>query len=190
MGVSPNVMQILQEISDNLANMLAALASEPLQKGADIATSKAHVTYIFPGLLKEEDGTERAVTLLENRYLLAASGTTGRRTWEAAIHLARYLSSDTGLRHVHGKRVMELGAGTGLVSILAVKHLNAERGWATDGSDEVVDALTENALLNGVSLDALSTVKLSWGQDDQTLEASRIDTVIGADIVGEPTTQA
>ena len=112
--------------------------------------------------------------------MVVAVGTTGLRTWEAALHLGQYLCTDPSL--VGGKRVLELGAGTGYLSILCARQLGAAHVVATDGSDEVVVALAENFALNGLQEgpDArLSAAELRWGQE---LMDADVDVVLGADI--------
>lgn len=105
---------------------------------------------------------ERSITLLESHSIISVAGNTGQRTWEAALHLAAFLVSeeinDTEVsnsmtavgEYVWGKHILELGAGTGLVSILCVKYLGARLAVATDGDEGIVDALKTNILLNGL----------------------------------------
>lgn len=88
------------------------------------------------------------------------------------------------------KNVLELGAGTGFVSILAAKHLSARHVIVTDGDEGVVEALKENFFLNG--LDDERTVNASvlrWGRGlrgtwlEEDCESWPYDLVVGADIV-------
>jgi hypothetical protein len=44
-------------------------------------------------------------------------GDTGRSVWDAAVVLAKHLESNKDI--VHGKRILELGAGTGLAGLAA-----------------------------------------------------------------------
>jgi predicted nicotinamide N-methyase len=139
---------------------------------------RSHVTYSFP---------QASVTLLENRGVLSAAGTTGLRTWDAAMHLAAYLSGE-GQGHVRGRRVLELGAGTGLVSLVCAKTLGAEMVAATDGSAEVVEALRDNIFVNGLQeQDGISAAVLRWGRWPEVdgLGPEDFDTVLGADIVSD-----
>ena len=61
-----------------------------------------------------------------------------------------YLFSEVGRSYVSRTPVLELGAGTGLISILCANYLNASSVLATDGSAEVVDELKSNLQLNGL----------------------------------------
>ena len=55
------------------------------------------------------------------RCRIAAAGTMGLRTWEAALHLGQYLCTNPEL--VRNKRVLELGTWTGYLAILCRPRL-------------------------------------------------------------------
>lgn len=110
-------------------------------------------------------GTWRPVTLLESRSLVSGSRQTGHRTWEGALHLASYLlhtqrqqqqqgqpspGQGPGPVGVAGRAVLELGAGTGFLSIMCARYLSAASVAATDGDPAVVRALRRNLRLNGL----------------------------------------
>lgn len=133
------------------------------------------------------------IDILENRLLIAAGGTTGLRTWEAALHLGQFLCANGSL--AAGKRVLELGAGTGYLSIVCAKCLGAAHVTASDGSEEVVDNLSDNFALNetpwsyNASPDAVISPKLlKWGhalvgtEEAEWNGGREVDLVIGADI--------
>ena len=141
-----------------------------------------------------------SVTLLESPSLLAAERVTGLRTWEAALYLGTYLDSPAGRPWVQGRNILELGAGTGLVSLLCAKHLGARFVMATDGSNEVVHNLEANLGFNGLAGSSkIKTGLLKWGHalvgeildavtdwdDHEPREAFKYDLVIGADVVSE-----
>lgn len=127
---------------------------------------------------------------------------TGFRTWEGCMHLATYLLTPPGQQHIQGKRVLELGAGTGFLSILCDKHLGAKHVLATDGDEQVVEALRENVSLNlskaqdgsetGSTQDGRLPVDarvLRWGEDlagtwiEAGFSHEKYHVVLGADIV-------
>ena len=184
-----------QELSDNLMSSLASLIGANLPSETASAQEKAYVTYAFPQYSTDKsDSTERSVTLLESRSVISSLGTTGLRTWEAALHLGAFLASERGLGMVRGKKVFELGAGTGMLSILCAKHLEVSGMVATDGDEGVVDAIKTNSFLNG--LDAANppqttvrTAALRWGwpinadtfSEDYGMDVP--DVVVGADVV-------
>jgi len=74
----------------------------------------------------------------------------GTRVWDCAVVLGRHLAS-FGPGHWRGEEVLELGAGTGIDSIL-LSRLGA-RVHATEYTDTVVDWLRECCRLNGVLCD-------------------------------------
>lgn len=160
--------------------------AQPLPSASAAAQQKSYVTYTVPKL-----GSNVAeVTLLEAPSLLASTGTTGFRTWEAALFLGAYLASEDGKCLVLGKSVIELGAGTGFLSILCAKHLLARHVLATDGSREVITELETNLDLNKLKESKnIKTAVLQWGHAliNSPADCRRIDQsydlVIGADVV-------
>ena len=171
--------------------------SEPQLTGSDLAQRKSFVTYTAPHDLAVASAP--SVTLLESPALLAASGTTGLRTWEAALFLGSFLDAPAGRPLVKGRNVLELGAGTGFVSMFAAKHLDAHFVMATDGSGEVVDGLGANMELNGLADDTkVDTAVLRWGhalvgdvlcpahapEPAGTSGHFHYDLILGADVVG------
>ena len=88
--------------------------------------------------------------------------------------------------------MIELGAGTGFLSILCAKHLNARYVLTTDGSREVVTELKANLELNKLEEgELIKSAVLEWGHSliggpaDCRGAGSPYDLVIGADVVGE-----
>ncbi|KAI9810229.1 MAG: hypothetical protein M1827_006363 [Pycnora praestabilis] len=177
------------EVSDDLMSCLAELLASSLPPEAISAQQKSYITYTMPTPLDTTCEETRAVILLEARSVIAASGTTGLRTWEAALHLGTYLSSAAGVHHIKGKSVLELGAGTGFLSILCAKHLEAVQTVGTDGDDGVVEDMGTNASLNGLDgVTPMSITVLRWGW---TLMGTKVeergagfpfDVVLGADV--------
>ena len=161
---------------------------QPLPSAIVAAQQKSYVTYTAP--ISGRDAAQ--VTLLEAPSLLASSGTTGFRTWEAALFLGAYLSSPEGNHFVSGKSILELGAGTGFLSIFCVKHLGAQRVLATDGSQMVISDLQSNLHLNGLEgSEVIQTTILQWGHAliggnaDGRKDGRSYDLVLGADVVSE-----
>lgn len=92
----------------------------------------------------------------ENPRLLSNEGTTGHRTWEASVYLCQYLFKQKWLPQV--SNVLELGAGTGLVSTALA--IAGHRVISTDGDPNIVAQLDKTFQLNEV--DVQSQV-LEWG---------------------------
>lgn len=126
------------------------------------------------------------MTILEARSVISAQGTTGLRTWEAALHLTKYLALNGGAL-IRGKNVLELGAGTGLVSLFVAKYLKPSHVAVTDGDEAVVDSISTNMYLNGLEGSRqMSSLVLRWGRmlsDTQFAAEEPFDVVLGADIV-------
>jgi predicted nicotinamide N-methyase len=168
-------------------NRLSPLLASSVPSEAISAQQKSYVTYTLSSLPSQDQATP-TITLLEARNLVAASGTTGLRTWEAALHLGNYLCANQD-RLIRGKSILELGAGTGYVSILCAKHLQATHTIATDGSDDVVASLSTNFYLNDLQDSTLIEGKeLKWGQaliggeHPEWNGGRKIDVVLGADL--------
>ncbi|PFH59376.1 hypothetical protein XA68_12461 [Ophiocordyceps unilateralis] len=171
-------------VSDHLMAALSTLLGAALPPEVASAQERFRVRY-HVSLLRRHDEMaawdEPAITLLESPSLLSAAGTTGFRTWEAALHLGQYLCLHPDI--VANKRVLELGAGTGYVSILCAKLLSCAHVVASDGSDEVVSRLADNFALNQVEDSShLRAVRLRWGEDAQ-LGNCPPDVVVGADVI-------
>jgi len=174
-------------LNDDLYEALSLLLSSSIPSDLDAAQEQSYVTYNL-SLLAKDVSKPPAITLRESRNLLAASGTTGLRTWEAALHFGNYLITNASII-VDGKSVLELGAGTGYLSVLCAKHLGASYVLATDGSEEVVDGLHTSIYLNDMQSSSKAEAKeLKWGhpllggEEPEWNGGHKIDLVIGADI--------
>ncbi|KAF2456460.1 putative methyltransferase-domain-containing protein [Lineolata rhizophorae] len=191
------------ELSDDLTCALCSLLAANLPSEVVSAQRKSYVTYSWdltrqPEGRQEEDpgGCEFSITLLESPSLISSSGTTGLRTWEAALHLATFLATTPkGRRYVGAKRMLELGAGTGLVSVLCAKYLGTASVVATDGDAGVVEGLGTNAFVNELAGgegpgegQKMEANVLKWGRtllgnailDDE--DRAPFDLVLGADV--------
>lgn len=176
---------------------MMSLMSQPSEKnmssGLDGEEPElSYVSYTLPQMEEQEVGTgkdKRQVTTFESRGLIYGSGSTGFRTWEAALHLGTYLCSITSSSPVsiRGKKVIELGAGTGFISLLCQKFLGAEKVLMTDGTAKLIDVfngpcLEQNGL--GGASQRIKGKQWTWGEPmsvDGTEE--RFDIALGADLV-------
>ncbi|GIZ45391.1 hypothetical protein CKM354_000856100 [Cercospora kikuchii] len=185
------------EISDDLMNHLGELMSADLPGEATAVQQKTYVTFTClppTAIIKEDYKDEPTITLLERPQLLSGSLTTGFRTWEAALHLGSYLLLPENEHLIKGKSLLELGAGTGFLAILAAKHLGAKHVTTTDGDEGVVEALKENLFLNGLDDETkVLTSVLRWGRGlkatwvEEDCEAYPYDVIMGADITYDKT---
>ncbi|GAA5912811.1 hypothetical protein JCM6882_000435 [Rhodosporidiobolus microsporus] len=159
-------------------------------------------TYYWGDLRTEPAGWKKVRTREEGRMI--SGGTTGLRTWQACIALSNHLIATPSLL-ASPSPVLELGAGVGLLSLVAARiQAEAEAGAAkiiaTDVDEKVLEMLEGNIKLNG--LDSLaSATKLDWelasdpaaGADEleewqkSTFgEERRPQLILGADIVYDP----
>ncbi|SCU78800.1 LADA_0A07734g1_1 [Lachancea dasiensis] len=140
---------------------------------------------MFKDIIRYTFSRNLAVDVQEQPLLLCASGTTGFRTWEAALFLAEFLAqSPPALEDIsHKHRVLELGAGTGLVSIAWAKLHGSQtkKLYVTDGDSTLVEqSARNNFALNGLDTaqDKYIFRRLWWGED----EIPDVDLILAADV--------
>jgi len=95
--------------------------------------------------------------------------------WESGEILARHMS----LHEVDGLRVLEIGCGIGLASLVL-----AQRGMDITATDQHPDAkafLTTNAALN--TLEEIPFERVCWDSTDDTL--GTFDLIVGSDLLYE-----
>ncbi|KAI1341700.1 S-adenosyl-L-methionine-dependent methyltransferase [Xylariaceae sp. FL0016] len=180
------------EVSDELVTHLAHLMTKGVPSEFQAMQEKAYVAFTCLPEARgsdESSSSEPRITLLERRNLISGSRTTGFRTWEAALHLGSYLLTSPGAELVCGKNVLELGAGTGFLTILCAKVLGAKHVTTTDGDGGVIESLDENLQLNDLDDgERVMTNTLWWGEElkgtwvEDDCSKAPYDVVIGADI--------
>lgn len=140
--------------------------SKPLQvTDEDIITYKINTTL---------------VRIKETQRLISGNGTTGLRTWEAALYLSLYISKNLG--QFEDRRVLELGTGTGLVSLYMIKEtaLKIKNLIITDGDSTLIESLSHNFQLNKIPKQSnIRCQSLWWGKDPVP---SDVDIIIAADV--------
>ena len=108
--------------------------------------------------------------------------TTGFKIWDAGRALSAVLSEEP----LTGKRVLELGSGTGVGGLTA-----AAAGAVvclTDGSKAMLPLLRANAESNGLS-DRVSVHRMRWGYEHEMAEAAATgpyDLIVGSDLLYAP----
>ncbi|RAL04344.1 protein-lysine N-methyltransferase [Aspergillus ibericus CBS 121593] len=169
------------EISDNLLETYSTLLCTPKPSSIEQAQQLTYITYTAPTLTGNQvEGCEvpeaRTILTSESRNAILTAGTTGHRTWEAALHLATYLSATPeGTAHIAGKRVLELGAGTGLVSMLCAKYLEAEMVVATDREVGLMRQIEDCAERNQLEKEKFRGRICEWGRDLETCPQNEDD---------------
>ena len=96
--------------------------------------------------------------------------------WPSAIALAQ----EVARLDLDGRRVLELGCGLGLPSIVAA--FGGAHVLATDWSPDAVEVTARNAERNGAELE---TALAAWGEASGLAEAAPWDLVVGADLLYE-----
>lgn len=123
------------------------------------------------------DGHGNTVSITETPKIISGSGTTGLRTWEAALFLVAFMNGDPATRpDLTGKTVVELGSGTGLVSLGLLKNHTThkfEKIVLTDGDSAVVENLAATLGQNHMAdPQVVDTQQLWWGTTDPCDEAN------------------
>lgn len=197
-SATDNVTLSKQEVHESILELYTGLLSRSSFSSSplEVETARSYVTYILPPSPCNGREIGQPITLHESRNIISGAGTTGLRTWEAALSLGEYLicthldqiyKNTTFSAAVEGvgkvlretDSVLELGAGTGLVSIIAAR-LGATKVLATDGDSMVCEALARNVGLSGVN-DIVTVRKRLWG--DEIDMGEKYDLVLGADVV-------
>ncbi|AAS52843.1 AER161Cp [Eremothecium gossypii ATCC 10895] len=122
-----------------------------------------------------------AIDVRETPGVIAAAGTTGHRTWEAALYLADYLCRVPLRQSV----ALELGAGTGLVSLAWLRSRPESSAYITDGDSALLEGhLAENLALNGLRSSPRASLRRLWWNVD---EVPQNDIVLAADVTYDST---
>nr|XP_032836751.1 putative methyltransferase-like protein 21E pseudogene [Petromyzon marinus] len=101
--------------------------------------------------------------------------------WESGVRLARFLEANQQRYPMAGRSVLELGAGTGLVSIVC--SLLGADVTATD-LKEVLGSLSTNIANNTRSGDGRPRVReLTWGLGLSAFDGTAYDYVVASDLV-------
>jgi len=108
------------------------------------------------------------------------SGELGGTVWDAALVLAKYFENTTVFPpgYFKGKRILELGSGTGLIGIvLALLGANV---IVTD-QQPLLKLMNHNILRNEIEKRATAEV-LNWGEEDQHVN-SPFDVIVACDVI-------
>jgi len=106
---------------------------------------------------------------------------TGLIIWDGSVLLSKYLEHAVDLK---GKRILELGAGTGLVG-LSCGLLGATRVFLTD-LGYTLDNLNANIVINSPrfpSSDTVECFELDWTKPKDDPRLANLDLVVAADVI-------
>lgn len=144
-------------------------------------------------------GSPHCISLRQRQHCISG-GTTGLHTWQAAGALAEWAVSGDGRGELCGRRVLELGSGTGLTGLVVAKVCRPRSVVLTDGNEQVLELLRANVALNCVDGgDATTTADvlvraLDWdtvdGASDELLAqcgGGPPDVILAADVVYDDT---
>ncbi|KAM4710785.1 protein N-lysine methyltransferase METTL21A [Anableps anableps] len=144
---------------------LVPYEENPLPALSKLHSSAAEFRFADQELRLAQDWKERGVAAV---------------VWDAAVVMCMYL--ELGAVELKGKRVIELGAGTGLVGIVAA--LLGAQVTITD-REPALELLSANVQANlpPQSRGSVVVSELTWGQGLERFPAGGFDLVLGADIV-------
>ncbi|KAL5358934.1 putative methyltransferase-domain-containing protein [Aspergillus floccosus] len=181
------------EITEALLEKWTTLLTQPKLDPLTQAQKLSYIRYTAPTPFPSTPAAPvRTILTSESRGLILAGGTTGFRTWEAALHLGTYLSTEAGRALVAGKRVIELGAGTGFLSLFVAKYLSPARVVATDREPALIECMEDCARRNGVDAPAgdggvFEAGIWEWGtplsRRDESEKEAVFDVALGADLI-------
>lgn len=100
--------------------------------------------------------------------------------WADLWPSARALAAAVAPRALRGRRVLELGCGLGLPSIVAA--LAGGKVLATDWAADALEFVAANARRNGAELE---TLRCSWAELEPLLARGPFDLVLAADVLYE-----
>ena len=165
-------------VIDDITSLLAAFAGEAMEEQA--VTRQ----FNFPGQIRVE---------LNDAPLSTKDHTSvGLQSWASSILLAERICLDPerfGLTLDWRLRVLELGAGTGLLSIVAAKLLSTTRPEiiATDHHPDVLSNLTSNIQTNFPHNPRILVLPLDWQYPTYTGPLAKpFDVILAADVVYHP----
>ena len=173
-------------VVDDAASLLSSFAgdAEP-----DPALTRE---FSFP---RSDGGSPVCVQLNDGALLTTDHTSVGLQSWASSIILTERICWDSPSFHFDaldrpGVRILELGAGTGLLSIVASKFLPSAEIVATDYHPDVLANLRSNVSTNvsGQDQSPISVYALDWSNpptDDPFSERS-FDVVLAADVIYHP----
>ncbi|KAM7349617.1 protein-lysine N-methyltransferase EEF2KMT isoform 2-T2 [Cochliomyia hominivorax] len=132
-------------------------------------------------------------TIKESKGFVA-EGTTGLCSWQASLALADYFIQNPNI--ISGKRVIELGAGTGLCGLIIFKMCHPKHLLLTDGSRACVELMCENLERNfpksfpknnmfKMNEQVLECLVVPWKgiEEIQQISNLKLDIIVAADVV-------
>ena len=174
------------EVVDAAASLLSSFAgdSEP-----DPALTR---DFSFP---RSDGGSPVCVQLNDGALLTTDHTSVGLQSWASSIILAERICWEPSSFHFDsllrpGVRILELGAGTGLLSIVVSKFLPSAEVIATDYHPDVLANLRSNVSTNvsGQDQSSIFVHALDWSNPptDGPFSEGSFDMVLAADVIYHP----
>jgi|EP00945_MAST-04E_sp_MAST-4E-sp1_P000703 predicted nicotinamide N-methyase len=160
-------------------------------------------TFLAPIRVFEFEKLEKKRIKIEQQYKQGGTG-LGSAVWDGAFVLGEYLQREEP-DVLKNKCVVEIGAGLGLVSIVA-SHMKAAQVIATDGDVNLFPMIQKNMEANGVSAvlaaanngtatgqrnSSTQVLPLHWGNETEIQQVKesctggQVDVLLAADVVFE-----
>lgn len=132
------------------------------------------------------DACGHSLSILQSPSSLGTPGVTGSVMWDSGVVLGKFLEHavDSGMLLLHGKKIVELGSGCGLVGCIAA--LLGAQVILTDLPDRLrlLKKNIQNNLRHGDLRGSAVVTELTWGDDpDQDLIQPLPDYVLGSDVI-------
>lgn len=131
------------EVHDDFYTILCNFQSK--SNDCDFEYSYKHYQLLIDGGATDDVERIETVILKENRNKIS-HGTTGLNVWESALAISDWAIENRD--QVDDKHILELGAGTGLSSLIIGKCCSSKTIHITDGNDRVIENLIENVANN------------------------------------------
>ncbi|CAB3242459.1 unnamed protein product [Arctia plantaginis] len=141
---------------------------------------------------------DNVVTVKETRNMVV-NGTTGLKTWEAALMLSDWALCNKDV--FSNKYVLELGSGVGFAGITIGKMCPVKSLMLSDCHEEVLTTIKENIVINFANFSrqqsynvsmysdqtkSIGAMRLDWNDIENLRINITPDIIIGADIVYDP----
>ncbi|CCE86817.1 Piso0_005330 [Millerozyma farinosa CBS 7064] len=188
-------IKLVEQRNSEMAEVLYFLYcnGDVLSSSEEPSSKPDVIRYLVRGANKPTTREQDTVVIEETPRVISALGTTGMRTWEAALYLSAYLNSRN--ISLEQQRVCELGAGTGLVGLALAKYYHRRIAPVreiifTDISIDLLEKIQKTLALNNLSMTdpSIAIRQLAWGStnvSDRHFEQHPpdVDYLVAADVI-------